>query len=438
MKRILLYTALFVSSLTQLKAQFTLSGEYRPRAEYRHGFKTLPVTDQDAAFFIDQRTRINLDYIADKFDVKFVIQDVRVWGSQSQLISKYSQINPDGNFTSIHEAWGKVKFNEWFGLKLGRQEINLDDQRIFGSVQWVHQARSHDAAIFKINSDGLKVDFGLAYNQNSAGLAGTDYTVGSSYKSMQYLWAHKDFENFKASLLVMNLGQEGVDALTNNLLNKTLYQQTVGGRFGYNNDALAVNAAIYSQFGDMPNDVTTIGGLLFSIDAGYTLAEKHTLFAGFEHISGNDNVNPTVNKNEAFNPYFGTNHKFNGLMDYFYVGNHVNNVGLNDIQFGYKGKLTDKINAGLAVHLFSSDGELDDPSTAAIDAMAKSLGTEIDLTAGYKLSKEVGFAFGYSHMLGTDTMVALKGGDKNETANWAWLMVSIKPTFFTTKEKDKE
>jgi len=433
MKKVIVYVALFVIALTQLQAQFTLSGEYRPRAEYRHGFKTLPAVDQDAAFFIDQRTRINMDYVSEKFDVKFVLQDVRVWGSQPQLVTA------DGITTTIHEAWGNLKFTDWLSLKMGRQEIIYDDHRIFGSVGWAQQARSHDAAIFKVNSNGFKVDFGLAYNQNAAGLVGTDYILPGSYKSFQYLWAHKDFEAFNASVLFLNLGKQGFvnDPVTGlPTIGKTFNQKTLGGRFGYKLNALKANATIYTQFGDMTDNTTTISGLLYSMDASYTLAEKHTVFAGYEHISGNDQINPAANKNEAFTPYFGTNHKFNGLMDYFYVGNHIGDVGLNDIQFGYKGKITDKFNVGLASHLFLSDGNISDPITG--NAMSKSLGTEIDVTGGYKLSNEVGFAFGYSQMLGTDTMVELKGGDKSETANWAWLMVTIKPTFFTTKEKEVE
>ncbi len=39
-----------------IMAQFSFSTEFRPRAEYHHGYKTLPVTDADAAFFISQRT----------------------------------------------------------------------------------------------------------------------------------------------------------------------------------------------------------------------------------------------------------------------------------------------------------------------------------------------------------------------------------------------
>ena len=35
--------------------------------------------------------------------------------------------------------------NEKFAFKVGRQEINYDDARIFGNVDWAMQARSHDA-----------------------------------------------------------------------------------------------------------------------------------------------------------------------------------------------------------------------------------------------------------------------------------------------------
>ena len=429
MKKMSVLLLLLICGFSSIKAQFTLSGEYRPRFEYRHGFQSLPNQDQDAAAFIDQRARINLDYQSEKYDVKLVLQDVRVWGSQSQLVIS------DGATTTIHEAWGKVKFNEWFGVKLGRQEIIYDDHRIFGNVGWAQQARSHDAALLQLTPNGFKFDIGLAYNQNGAGLIGNYYTVGGSYKSFQYLWAHKDFNAFNASLLFLNLGNQGGDPVAGD--DKTYYQQTIGGRFGYKKNAFAANAAVYGQTGDMVDGSTKVSGLLYSLDAAYTLAEKHTILAGFEHLSGNDQVNPIANKNEAFNPYFGTNHKFNGLMDYFYVGNHIGSVGLNDLYFGYKGKFTDKFGAGITAHIFSTDGEVLESATST--AMPKSLGTEIDITGGYNLSKEVGFAFGYSQMLGTDTLVELKGaGDKNETANWVWLMITFKPTFFTTKEKDKE
>jgi len=429
MKISLTLVGIFFFSISTIQAQFTLSGQYRPRAEYRHGFKQLPQPGQDAAFFIDQRSRINLDYKSSTYDIRVVLQDVRVWGSQPQLVVA------DGATTTIHEAWGLLKFNEKVGLKLGRQEIIYDDSRIFGNVGWAQQARSHDAAILRIRPEGTKIDVGLAYNQNGAALAGNFYTVSNSYKTFQYLWAQKDFGNIKASFLFLNLGNQGGDPITNN--DKTYYQQTLGGRLVYKKDALGANAAIYGQFGDMADGSSSVKGLLYSLDINYALTDKHKLTAGIEHISGNDKDNPSgsgSNEDKAFNPYFGTNHKFNGLMDYFYVGNHTGSVGLNDIQFGYKGTFTEKFSAGLMTHLFYSDGKIFNLNNPQPEAMSKSLGTEIDLTASYKMSSDVNLAFGYSQMFGSETLMNLRGGDKDETSNWAWVMISFNPTFFTTKE----
>ena len=58
---------LFVGALGHIaRAQFDLSGEIRPRTEYRHGFKTLGFSDQEAAFQISQRSRLNANYKKDQ------------------------------------------------------------------------------------------------------------------------------------------------------------------------------------------------------------------------------------------------------------------------------------------------------------------------------------------------------------------------------------
>lgn len=153
----------------------------------------------------------------------------------------------------------------------------------------------------------------------------------------------------------------------------------------------------------------------------------------YEHISGNDQVNPGVD-DKALIPYFGTNHKFNGFMDYFYVGNHIGSVGINDISVFYQGKFSEKLILMTWVHLFTSDCEVINLATS--NGMDKSLGTEIDLVGNYKINKEVSLNIGYSKMLGTDTMQLIKGGDKDENNNWSWMMITFKSTFFTTKNKE--
>ncbi len=120
-----LILALITSSV--FSQQLEISGEIRPRLEARHGFKTLASPDDEAAVFVSQRTRLNLDYFTDKFKVKFSIQNVRVWGDVSTLATS------DKNGIAFHEAYAEYYFNPKFMMKLGRQEIAYDDQRIFGS-----------------------------------------------------------------------------------------------------------------------------------------------------------------------------------------------------------------------------------------------------------------------------------------------------------------
>lgn len=405
------------------QAQFTISGEFRPRAEYRHGFKTLPEPDQDPAFFIDQRTRLNLSYSNEKYDFKIVIQDVRTWGSQPQLADS------DGRLTTIHEAWARVRLSKAFAIKAGRQEIVYDDHRIFGNVDWAQQARSHDAAILIFKPNVLELNLGLAYNQDAPQLSTTFYTVPNSYKTFQYLWGSRPFGDFKVSALILNNGKQGGTAGDHN----TYFSQTFGSRVKYNGKKLKGNFAVYKQTGAEPDGETDINASYLAFDMSYAVMENTSVAVGAELLSGNSPSNPDQ-ENNAFNPFYGTNHKFNGLMDYFYVGNHINSVGLQDAFIRLTQK-SGKLSTSLTTHFFSSEEHLQNAlNTEKLD---KYLGTEMDLVLVYNANDEINLQAGYSHMLATDSMEALKGGHKNETSNWAWLMLTVNPQLFTTK-KDEE
>ena len=117
-------------------------------------------------------------------------------------------------------------------------------------------------------------------------------------------------------------------------------------------------------------------------------------------------------------------------MDYFYVGNHKNDVGLMDIFIPIKYK-KDKFSVALIPHIFRS------AATVAVKQKdgtwkdySKGLGTEVDLVIGYAISKEVKLMAGYSQMFATETMQVLKGGNHKNSNNWAWVMISFKPTFY--------
>ncbi|NOR28040.1 MAG: hypothetical protein GQ540_05885, partial [Lutibacter sp.] len=350
-----LVVAVLALVAVQSFAQLTLSGELRPRAEFRNGYKTLTPNDVDAALFVSQRTRLNTKFVSEDYTFFVSLQDVRVWGDVKQL-------GENNNSLAIHQAWGKVKFSPNFAVKLGRQEIIYDDSRMFGNVGWAQQGRSHDAAIFKFGNENYKLDLGLAYNQDTQALFGNLYTVGGNYKAMQYAWYHKEWSNFKASFLFLNNGLQNIDA------DEVRYSQTFGTHMKYKaSDALSFSANAYLQSGKDVAD-NDLSAYLIGLDLGYKASAKVNFGLGFEIQSGNDNAS-IGDENNAFTPFYGTNHKFNGFMDYFYVGNHGNNVGLVDVYAKISTKLGDKSSLTAFVHNFSAQAEI------AEDA-DKQLGTE--------------------------------------------------------------
>lgn len=108
-------------------------------------------------------------------------------------------------------------------------------------------------------------------------------------------------------------------------------------------------------------------------------------------------------------------------MDYFYVGNHLSSVGLNDVYLKYSGS-KNKTSFNADVHLFSS--------AAQISATAENyLGTEIDLTLTQTLNAATKLSVGYSQMFGSESLELLKGGSKGTINNWAYIMISVTPKF---------
>ena len=400
-----------------LNAQLTIAGEFRPRTEYRHGFKTLASQNQDAALFTDQRTRLNFDFESKGYRFYLSIQDVRVWGSQKQLVVD------DGATTTLHQAYAEIFLNDKLTLKTGRQEIIYDDHRIFGNVGWAQQARSHDAILFKFKNQGLKLDLGLAYNQNEAGLKGTTYTIVNSYKTFQYLWLHKDLKKMNVSILGLNNGLQVRNP--GGTYGGLHFTQTLGTRIGYKAKKMTTYLSLYYQGGVLPDSLgTQLSASLLGLDIAYKPTKFMTVVLGFEQQSGNSQI-ATESKRKAFTPYYGTNHKFNGFMDYFYVGNHIQSVGLQDLYLKLKYK-KGKLSTGIDGHYFLAAADVVDETSKA---MPSGLAVELDLYMRTQIAEGVGLSAGYSQLFASETMQVLKGGDKQETANWAYMMIVIKPTF---------
>ena len=393
--------------------------QLRPRYEYRNGFKGLMPDTELPTSFVSQRSRLNLNFKQEKISAKLTLQNVRTWGDVKTTTTN------DKNGIILFEAWGQYQFDENWSTRVGRQVISYDNQRIFGEIDWLQQGQSHDAAVVSYKKGKHQLDFGAALNADSEDLFRNLYTT--NYKNMQYAWYHTDFSNFQMSLLALNTGFQYEQPATTNL--EIDYIQTFGTFLKYKNNKLDADLSLYAQTGKgkLTSNNTTVNAYNVGVNINYAVTNEVKAGLGYEYLSGKDQTD-TENIIKSFNPIFGTNHAFNGFMDYFYVGNHKNTVGLQDVYLKLN-YAPNKWNFAVTPHVFMTAADVKNPFTAY--AMDDYLGTEVDITVGYALHKNIGISAGYSQMFGTETLEVLKGGNKDLDNNWAYVMVNFNPKIFS-------
>lgn len=445
----------------EVKAQLSVSGQIRTRTEYRDG-QGAPITeDASPAIFTSQRSRLNVGYAGYRFKIYTSLQDVRVWGQDASMINRTTLDAYDG--LMLHEAWGEIslvdtgKVVKNFTLKVGRQELVYDDVRLLGNLDWLQQARRHDAAVLKFDHNGWTAHLGAAYNQNAERKTNTTYVgttpagapagygittngLGAMYKSMQFLYVGRKVHFGNASFLFFkdDFSKFTLDAANNNT---PIYERGVWSRytFGANLFGTALRKvtfglSAFSQKGHF-REGTSLNEYLLSANAMYSIGRKFSVGPGVDITSGNDGSTP----NQRFDPLYGTPHKFWGYMDYFYVADGFGSSnGLVNYYLKAKYKAKDNLILSLDVHKFELPHVV---SNADGRKLGKGLGTEIDFVLSYNLTKAVGIEAGYSVMNSTDTMLSSRVKNPGNTpidqfdkrSTWGYLMLNIKPSELIVK-----
>ncbi len=438
-KKVLLTSALYILSVagwgqnTSEPAKgikHELIPQIMTRGEYRRGYQALADTNQKPAAFIGQRTRLTYKMTSDKFDIVISAQDIRIWGQTSQLsLDTATRL-------SLAEGYGAIKFDKINNLKIGRQIISYDEDRIIGSLDWAFQARRHDLVLFEHKNDSiLTFHIGAAWNQKSDYYNTTVYGVPKNYKTLQYLWLFRQMKTWNISWLFLNNGTQHSKTISGKKYYYDRYSQTFGLNTNIKVEKISLNAFAYYQMGydagilNASGDTKYISAYDLGFNFNYKAIDWLNISVGGEYLSGTSQNPQKQNQSRSFNPFYGTNHRFNGYMDYFYVGNHINSVGLVDtylkLNFG-KGKWNYFVN----VHNFQAAEDIKDVKNSTPNkfvSMDKQLGQEVDLSFLYKISDGVSIQAGYSQMFGTESMVAIRGGKTSETSNWAYIIFHFRP-----------
>jgi hypothetical protein len=443
-------------------AQFSATGQFRPRAEFRDGYSTLQAKGAETAAFISQRTRLNVGFTGYRFKFFVAVQDVRVWGQDASTINRVT--TAENNGLQLHEAWGEIMLNDTvsriqnLSIKIGRQEISYDDQKVIGGLDWLQQARYHDAIVLKYFNKGWTADFGAAFNQNKELLAGTIYNgvpaaasgytagtngLGTNYKSLEYLYLAKNFFFGDISFLFLsdNFNKytnvtEGTPPVVTKVNEQGIWTRNTTG-FYYNvnaNRKLKFEGSVYHQFGHDKNG-RSLSSNLASVTLTLQVRRKLFIGPGIDYLSGNDGTEAVTatSTNNQFDPLYGTPHKFWGNMDYFYASSGFGAQGLLNYFLKAKYNLKDNLILFADLHGFQSANSL---SNGAGGEQSSYMGTELDLKISYNLTKMVNIEGGYSIMKASDSMVSeqVKNvANANLSPQWAYVMVNIKPNFLNKK-----
>ena len=281
--------------------------------------------DLDAASGLTLRTR--LGYRTGEFNgVAFFVQ----FHNLSQISENYRwpgggdadhDVIADPHGTRIHQAFVDAKLGQSGMLRLGRQEIILDDARLIGNVGWRQNGQSFDGASFLSIKD--RNQFQLAYITRVNTILLTHVDLDSMILLNNRF---KATENLNIGAFGYLLDTESDAETARDSATYGLRLDGTAGRFAYD-----VTFASQSDYADGEGH----GGTMINALGKWKVGDW-TVGAGANVISGQDG------EDRAFDTLFSTAHKYNGWADQFLATNGGNLVnGLQDfyIQAGtlYKG-----------------------------------------------------------------------------------------------------
>ncbi|OJU39629.1 MAG: hypothetical protein BGN96_02900 [Bacteroidales bacterium 45-6] len=392
-----------------------VDGELRTRSEFRSGFKA-PLADSVPSTLVTAaRTRLNLSYASEKVNAKITLQDTHFYGSTNVNVAAPGSAS--SNSFGVYEAWGSYAIDKDLSVTIGRQALEYDDKRLFSASNWSNTGNAHDLALLKYETKAVKAHLGTAYNNSGDDLTQTPYTA-SPYKYMAFVWLGKSFGKVNATALWVNNGfQRGT---TTNLLNKLIIRNTLGGNLEYKDKNVPLYAYLtgYYQFGhDAANK--SLNAYLLAVKLKGDLTKTLAVNLGADYLSGSK-YDIAKSESHTFNKLFGSNHSFNGSMEYWTT---LPASGLTDMYGGLTYTPSKKFNIDVVFHAFS----LAQQYSAA--KPKKGLGSELDITANYVVSPIFNIQGGWSSYFASDLTKTVKKLSGNTKSSWAYIMLSFKPKF---------
>jgi hypothetical protein len=406
---------------------FTADLELRPRTELRNGFRQLRADTTRAAFGTSQRSRLSLAFKRERFTAVFSIQDVRIWGAADPRSTAGS--------VQLFEAYAEPYITKNFSIRVGKQRIMYDNQRLFAQNDWRQNAGTHDALNFRYYKTRFETELVFAFNQSNDLLFFTPYTpVGFNYyKTLGVNYLKYKTLNGNWALTTINYF-EGFQIPGAKNTEKQSFRYTDGGRLEFIGKKFYATFSGYIQHGKNQTG-KRLTAFYIQPELKYNL-RKTEIRLGAEIKSGNDPSRTDKNYTDtdhAFQYPYGVAHRFNGTMEYFasaYPGSKKD-VGLINPYLFVEQKIGEKIAISLQNHLFFSQYGSLDVNKNPVD---KYLGFETDFLFVYRPNNFTKLDYGFSTLLATASLEYISGGNHARTPFWSYVQITLTPNLLSIKK----
>jgi hypothetical protein len=293
---------------------------------------------------------------------------------------------PDPPLTRLDQAWFGYTYTNWVSAKVGRQQINLDNQRFIGDSAWWQNMQTFDAADAKFE---LLKDLDLYYGYlwevhriygNVSGLpaASTDFDSNSHLINLSYSgWKYGRFVGYTYLLDLKNAAGAANSCAT------------YGGYFAGNadlSDRMSVDyRAEFAWQTDYADSALRYGTEYYNLEAGMNI-KPFAFGAGFEDFGSGDNSGAGGGR-ASFRTPLATLHTFNGWDNVFLS---LPSDGLHDLYAYVQVTLPWQVPLRFVYHKFDADYGGGD------------YGQEFDLLATKKFGKYWSATLEYAYYQGQD------------------------------------
>lgn len=262
----------------------------------------------------------------------------------------------------VNQAWITYQSaDEIWGLKAGRQAIDLDNQRYIGSVAWRQNQQTMDAATVTFApTDELEIYYGYLWQANRIFGSEVFFAPQTDFKGQSHLFNAKyeglPFGTLTTYAYLLDLHNEGGDTNSNNSFGAILT-----GPLGDSGITYYTELAYQTDAYENPNDYEAVyahGNLSKKLTEGLTGT------IGTEYLGSDNGI--------GYQFPLATNHKFNGFADRFLT---TPAGGLTDLYASLGTTVAGNFKLSSTYHYFYDDG------------FDTGLGQEIDLVASKDLGK---------------------------------------------------